>query len=147
MVTLEELRRENARLKAEASVREDFRSRDEERRKLSRENRGLKHSGKLSAAKRIGNAFKQTGAVTMSGLGKVGKGLKSYAEYKQGPAPGIVPKLKSKSYYKKIGKGKYKKVVVHSKVKQPSQQKERRGFIESDIMRPTGNWGGLGGYK
>lgn len=144
MVTLEELRRENVRLKAEAGVREDFRKRDEERKRLSWENRSLRNPKKLSAMKRIGNAFKQTGAVTMSGVKSAGRGLKRYAEYKEGPEK-IVPHLKTKTYYKKIGKGKYKKVHVHSK--RPLQVKTERGFIESDIMRPTGNWGGLGGYR
>jgi hypothetical protein len=80
----------------------------------------------------------------MSGIKSAGHGLKRYAEYREGPER-KEPKLKLKAVYKKVGKH-YKKVYVRSKHHKP-QPKTERGFIESNIMRPTGNWGGLGGYK
>lgn len=57
MATLEELRRENARLRAEAAVERDFARRNAERKKLARENRALKYRKIYSKASQIGGAI------------------------------------------------------------------------------------------
>ena len=64
--SLEQIRRDNARLNAEREVRESMRERDRERKALSKENFNLRHGGKVRVVKNVG-----------SGLGWVGKGIGS----------------------------------------------------------------------
>lgn len=64
----EQIRRDNARLKAEREVNEDFRRRDAERRALSKENFNLKHGRKVRVVKKVGSETGKT-------VGWIGRGL------------------------------------------------------------------------
>ncbi len=68
--SLEEIKRDNARLNSEREVKEDFSRMDTERRNASRENFNLKHGGKVRVVKNVGRGFGKT-------AGYVGKGLVS----------------------------------------------------------------------
>ena len=72
MKTLEELRRENARLKAGQAVRADMSKRDTERKQLRRENIELKHGEKLQAVRATGRGLKVIGRGLGRGLIKLG---------------------------------------------------------------------------
>lgn len=129
MATLAEERERNRRLKAEAQVREDMIKMNEERRRLAKENRFLERGGKESASVRIKKAFTQTGQTTYKGLKPLGHGLKQYGQYLAGPEPSEKKEHEHhghKVIFKKIGKNKYKRVVVRKRQHFRPRPKPRR---------------------
>jgi len=74
--SLEELKRENARLKAKREVQEDFRKRNIERRKIAAENRRLKRPKTFVFARGVRRAV-------IKGSQSVAKGTNKFVE-KQG---------------------------------------------------------------
>jgi len=70
--SIEEIRRDNARLKAEAEVREDMARREMERKALAKENFNLKHEGKVRTVKKVGPGMAWVGKGVLSGLNAVG---------------------------------------------------------------------------
>lgn len=116
MVTLAEIRERNRRLKAEAEVREDMIKMNEERRRLEKENKFLERGGKESAGARIKKAFTQTGQ-TLGQAGRKGfHGLRKYAEYREGyPEKKEHERHGRQVIFKKIGKNKYKRIVVRKR--------------------------------
>lgn len=121
MATLEEEREKNRRLKAEREVRMDFIRRNEERERLRKENKQLSRGGKESASVRLKKAFTQTGQTVYPGIKTFGRGVKSYGEYLAGPEPSSEKKEHYREhkgemyYFKRIGKNRYKKIVVRKK--------------------------------
>ena len=70
MKTLEQLQEENRKLRAKREVQLAFKERNRERKKLVRENRALKHAGKIEFARTVGKYVGRGGSA-------FGRGLKS----------------------------------------------------------------------
>lgn len=130
MATLEQERERNRRLKAEAEVRQDFLMREEERQRLSRENKMLKRKGTTSERLRraftqstatLGGSIKRSAPHVKKGAVAFGRGIKRYGEYlaeKESPKEKKEKKEyepREKYYFKKIGKNKYRKVPIRIK--------------------------------
>jgi hypothetical protein len=132
MATLAEEKERNRRLRAEAEVRKEFLIMNEERERLRRENKQLERGGKPSATKRLKAAFTRTGQTAYKGFKPLGKGIKEYGEYLAGPErkeKGEGPK--HKTYFKKVGKNKYKKVVLRHKQRPQARQATHSQFGQS----------------
>jgi hypothetical protein len=126
MTSLDELKKENARLKAERENRGL-------KRRLEVENRVL--SGKGSAKERITAVFRRSAATTYPAVKgaaiTVGKGAKRYAEYRMGSQESERPKPKysqgrKQTYYKKVGPRSFRKVTVYKSKHEESKPKKRR---------------------
>lgn len=127
MTTLEQEREKNRRLKAEAEVRQDFFMREEERQRLSRENKMLKRKGTTSERLRrafaqstatLGGSIKRSAPHVKKGAIALGRGIKRYGEYlaeKESPKEKKEYEPRDKYYFKRIGKNKYRKVPVRIK--------------------------------
>jgi len=70
--SVEEIRRDNAKLRAEKEVNLDMDRRNQERRALSNENFNLKHERKITAVKKIGSGMAWVGGGIASGINVIG---------------------------------------------------------------------------
>ena len=89
MVTLDELKKENERLRTMQSKLNEIRKNNEDRKNLlianKRLSRNIKHGEKIMFAKSLGRGFAQVGKTTGKGLLRTGKGavkgLTAYANF------------------------------------------------------------------
>lgn len=93
MASIEELKAENRRLKAEREVREDFARRDIERKQLAKENRALAHP----TATKIFGGLKEGFTRTAVGFHEMSKG-----SGKKSSSPGLAFRIPKNKGYKAI---------------------------------------------
>lgn len=70
MVTLEELKRENAKLRARESSRQDMRRIQRERQQLVEENKDLRNPRSTAFKKNLGRAIRRGGSATLRFIDK-----------------------------------------------------------------------------